>query len=262
MVKTIEQALNWINWSCKESVIKIDEMSDTKENVVSTGLCGLDKALGVGGIRRGGIVEIAGKEGAGKTALALYLAKQYQKNDEAVLYIDAERTLTKETALGAGIEPDSFYILHENIIEKALNVCADTAGAFGLIIIDSLAALCTSSNEIGNVKDAAASILSRAMPILVEKLGQQGTTLIIVNQFRDKVGVLFGTPTTTTGGNALKYYSMVRLEVSKSKVLKRQDDIYGMQSRVKVAKNKIAEPYKETGFSIIWGQGVVADGYC
>lgn len=254
--KAIEHALKVISRNCSEPAISLEDMRDISQDVVSTGLPGLDMALGVGGIRRGSIVEIFGSESSGKTALALYLAKQYQKNGEAVLYIDAERTLTKETATGAGVEPDNFYILHENITERALQVCESVADTFRLIIIDSFAALCTQSAEIGDTGGATAKITSRAMPLLVKRLAQTGTTLIIINQLRKDVGVLFGNPEKSTGGNAIKFYSSVRLDIRRIDYLKRKGDLYGVRSRIKVIKNKIGAFNGETEFDIVFGQGV------
>ena len=244
-------------------VMNLDAMNSVQDDIISTGLPGLDDVLGVGGILRGSIIEIFGDEGTGKTALALYLAKQYQKAGKAVLYIDSERTLTKETIESAGVEKENFYILKENALEKVLNICTDGAAVFGAIIIDSFAGLTTKhqySEDIDgeNRSYYVARTVSSALPILSAYMADHGCTLIITNQLREKVGVMFGRPEYSTGGKALKYYFSVRLDLRKLEYLKNKGDIIGIRSRVKVVKNKIAAPYGETSIDIIFGQGVKA----
>lgn len=191
------------------------------------------------------------------------MAKQYQKAGKAVLYIDSERTLTKETIKGAGVEKETFYILKENAIENVLNACTDGSTAFGAIIIDSFAGLTTMQQlsediDSGNHAYYVTRAISSALPILSAYMADHGCTLIITNQLREKVGVMFGRPEYSTGGKALKYYFSVRLDLRKLEYLKNKGDIIGIRSRVKVAKNKIAAPYGETSIDIIFGQGVKA----
>lgn len=259
-----EYALKRVNRNRKGTqVINIINMENTKNNVISTGLPGLDAALGVGGLRRGSMIEIFGDESSGKTALALYLAKQYLQNGESVLYIDTERAMTKETLKAAGIENDNFYILRENILEDALNACVEASIGFGAVVIDSLAGLTTKQQLYDDIDDGSHSYyitraISSALPILSACLADHNCTLIIINQLREKVGVIFGKPTYSTGGKALKYFFTASLDIRKVDYLKKKGDIIGLRSSAKVVKNKIAKPYGKTEFNIIFGQGVTA----
>lgn len=269
MTETEEKKLNLIvkriNDRRRENpVMNLDAMKSVQDDIISTGLPGLDDVLGVGGIRRGSMIEIFGEEGTGKTALALYLAKQYQKNGDAVLYIDTERTLTKETLKAVGIEGDNFYIMRENILENALNACLEASVGFGAIIIDSLAGLTTKKQLLDDIDDGSHSYyiaqeISSALPILSAYLAGHNCTLIIINQLREKVGVMFGNPMYSTGGKALKYFFTARLDIRKIDYIRKKGDIIGFQSRAKIVKNKIAKPYGETDFNIIFGQGVTVN---
>lgn len=233
-----------------------------KMEVVSTGLKNLDDALGIKGIKKGSIVEIYGSEGVGKTSLALHLVSQYQKAGMSALYIDSEKTLSREIIQTMGVKEDELFLFDVNNLGDALDACILATLSFGVIVIDSLAGLPTKMQQGCHVEDlnigTVAKIMSNALPVLLPALSKSGCTLIITNQIREKVGVIFGKPTISTGGNALKYYATQRLELTRIETLKNKGGAMGFRILARVMKNKVFPSLKEANFDIIFGEGIKA----
>jgi recombination protein RecA len=230
--------------------------------VIPTGALSLDVALGVGGIPKGRIIEIYGPESSGKTTLALHIMSEAQKKGEAVALIDAEHAFDPTYAKNIGLELDDLYISQPDFGEQALEILETLvrSAAFGVIVVDSVAALTPRAEIEGDMGDSHMGLQARLMSQALRKItaitSKTGTTIIFINQLRMKIGIMFGNPETTTGGNALKFYSSVRLDIrQKDKILK-DGKIIGHTRKVKVAKNKMAPPFKEATFDMIYPMGI------
>lgn len=246
----------------KGSIMKLGGDKKIDVDVIPTGALSLDIALGIGGVPKGRIVEIYGPESSGKTTLALHILSEAQKKGEAVALIDAEHAFDPTYAKNIGIELDDLYISQPDFGEQALEILETLvrSAAFGIIVIDSVAALTPRAEVEGDMGDSHMGLQARLMSQALRKItaitSKTGTTVIFINQLRMKIGIMFGNPETTTGGRALKFYSSVRLDIrQKDKILK-DGEIIGHIRKVKVAKNKMAPPFKEATFSMIYPLGI------